>query len=416
MNYVIIGNSAAAIGGVEGIRRLDKDSPITVISSETQHTYSRPLISYHLAGKVTMANMAYRPEDFYSKHSVTVMLGQEAVHIDAPSKTVALVGGDKVNYDKLLIATGSRPTSLEIPGISKSNVFPFYSLDDTLLLQEYIKPGMKAVVLGAGLTALKAAEALVALGVETTLVVRSRILRNFLDAGAGSMLAGHLEASGLKLAVGSEPTAVMGDTKADTVLLADGRKLQCDFVISAIGIAPNTILTKETAVEADHGILVDGGMRTSVPDIFAAGDVAQGYDLLLGCRRVIPLLPVAYAQGEVAGRNMAGDGAIYAGMGMNAVNFFGLPIISAGIIHENVGDEVQLNLDEEKKFYRKLIFRDNLLIGFVLVSQIDRAGILTWLIREKINIISFKESLLLGSFNYAHLPANIRNEKLSVAL
>lgn len=414
MKHVIIGNSAAAVGAVDGIRLLDQHCTITIVTDEMYHTYARPLISYFLSGNVSAENMKYRPQDFYKKNHVNVLFGTKVTKIDTVNKEVVLSGGGTLAYDNLLIATGSTSTELSIPGITKQNVFQFYTFADSVTLREYIQPGMKGVVLGAGLTALKAAEALVTMGVDTTLVVRSRILRNFLDQGAAAILQKHLLKSGLKLVIGSEPVEIKGAACAETVVLANGSTLPCNFVISAVGILPNTALVAESEVQVDHGILVDEGMRTSVAGVYAAGDVAQGSDLLWGCKRVISLLPVAFAQGEAAGRNMAGGKAFYVGMSMNAVSFFGLPIISAGIIHAKSGHEVHLT-DQPDNRYRKLIFHGEQLIGYVLVEQIDRAGILTWLIREQIDTTPFKQYLLDGSFNYAHLPAGIRQKKLSVA-
>ncbi|MDW7650052.1 MAG: FAD-dependent oxidoreductase [Bacillota bacterium] len=415
MKYVIIGNSAAAVGAVEGIRQRDKVNPITIISDEPHHTYSRPLISYLLSGKVTVGKMGYRPADFYRQNHVNVLFGEKAVGIDTKQQNVFLADNGSEAYDRLLIATGSRPGRLAIPGIDKKNVYTLYTMDDALRLKQTARAGMKGVVLGAGLTAIKAAEALVMLGVDTTLVVRSRILRNFLDDSAGSLLGRHLVQSGLRLAVGSEPAEIAGNEAAENVVLTDGRFLPCDFVVSAVGIEANTAVVAGSPVHVDQGILTDERMQTNVPRLYAAGDVAQGCDLLSGTQRIIPLLPVAYAQGETAGRNMAGDDAVYAGMGMNAVSFFGLPIISAGLIHGKDDDEICLHTKEHQNQYRKLTFRNGRLIGFILVDRIDRAGILTWLIREKINITPFRQSLLDGTFNHAHLPAALRREKLSAA-
>lgn len=413
MRYVIIGNSAAAVGAVEGIRQRDKESPITLIAAEPHHTYARPLISYYLAGKVDLAKMAYRPGDFYQAHGVETHLGEKAKSINTLNRNVVLENGENISYDTLLVATGSKPVAPAIPGINKENVFSFHTLDDTRKLQCYLRKGMKGVVLGAGLTALKAAEALADLGIKTTLVVRSRILRNFLDSGAGEILAAHLQEKGLDLVTGCEPAEIPGSTVAESVMLKDGRLLPCDFVISAAGVVPNTDVVMGSGIETDHGILVDSSMRTGAVGVYAAGDVAQGYDLLLGCRRVIPLLPVAYAQGEVAGKNMSGDTISYLGMAMNAVSFFGLPVMSVGLIHDENNADFDLQIDAKKRLYRKLFFRNNHLVGFVLMNEVNRAGILTWLIRERIDVSQFRESLKMGTFNYAHLPEKIRKEKLA---
>lgn len=414
MTHVIIGNSAAAVGAVEGIRQLDKESPVILITEEPHHTYSRPLISYLLSGKVTAEKMAYRPEDFYVKNHITTMFGRKAAAVDINAKAVILEDGGRVTYGTLLIATGSKPAALKLPGIDSESIFPFYTMKDAFALKQFIRDGMKAVVLGAGLTALKAAEALTTSGVETTLVVRSRILRNFLDPGATEKLSLHLSENGLHLAIGSEPVGITGENNGLSVRLTDGRILACDFVVSAVGIEPNKELIEGVQIATEHGILVDQALRTNVPGIYAAGDVAQGLDLLTGCQRVIPLLPVAYAQGEAAGRNMAGGNAVYAGMNMNAISFFGLPLISAGVIHEEPADEVYLQKSQTGKMYRKLVIRQNRVVGYVLVEQIDRAGLLTWLIREKVNITGFKATLIDGSFNHACLPPKLRREKIAL--
>ncbi|MCR3921729.1 MAG: FAD-dependent oxidoreductase [Firmicutes bacterium] len=413
MKYVIIGNSAAAVGAVEGIRMRDQESSITIIAQEPHHTYARPLISYLLSGKVSKERLAYRPDNFYTVNKVMPMLGIKVTRVDSDHKRIYLDDGKQVDYDRLLIATGSRSSEVKIAGMDLQNVFPFYTLTDAQLLQKYLRPHMQAVVLGAGLTALKAAEALVAKKIKTTVVVRSRILRTFLDPAAADMLVAHLRNAGVTLAVGQEVKEVMGKEAAEAVMLADGSTLPCDFVVSAMGIVANKEIVSATSMQVDHGILVDEQLRTSVADVFAAGDVAQGYDCVTGQRRVIPILPVAYAQGEVAGRNMAGDHAAYRGMGMNAVSFLGLPIISAGLLHGEDGDEIHVVEEKASGCYRKLVFRDQRLRGYILVNQVDRAGILTWLIRENVDVSSFKASLIDGTFSYAHLPINVRQRQLS---
>jgi NAD(P)H-nitrite reductase large subunit len=413
MKHVIIGNSAGAVGAIEGIRIRDRKSSITVISAENMHTYARPLISYLLAGKVEKNRLDYRPQDFYEKNNVLLHLGQRAKSIDTESNEVLLESGETIRYDRLLVATGSKPVNPDLPGTKKANVFSFYTISDIEQIQKYTGKGKKAVVLGAGLTALKAAEALVALGMETTLIVRSRILRNFLDEGAGNLLSAHLQQCGIHMVIGSEPAEVLGEPGSTCLRLKNGKEFPFDLLISAVGIAPDTDVVQGSPVALDQGILTDEGMRTNIPAVFAAGDVAQGYDLLTGRRRVIPLLPVAYAQGETAGRNMSGDNANYSGMGMNAVSFFSLPVISAGRVTPEINDEVHLQTDQANQYYRKLILRDNCLCGFVLVNKIDRAGMLTRLIREKVDVSKFKDSLLNGSYNNAYLPEEMRRAMLS---
>ena len=414
MHYVIIGNSTAAVGAVEAIRGTDNRNPITIISDEPYHTYSRPLISYFLAGKVTEEKMLYRPKNFYQDNKIGLYLGKRAVSLDVGSGKVCLEDDTRINYDRLLLATGGKPFVPKIEGLGKRNIFTFTTWDDVQRIKESLHEKTKAVVIGGGLTGLKAVESLTMLGVDVTVVeLADRLLSTILDARAGAMIQAVLEEKGVKLCLGTTAAEILGEDKVSGVLLQDGTELECDMLIFAIGVTPNIDLVKETSIETNRGILVDEHMRTSENGIYAAGDVAEGYDLLYRQNRVLAILPNAYKQGEIAGMNMAGVPAAYpGGFAYNAISFFGFPIITAGLQSAEGAIQEYMEADPESKTYKKILFKDNKVIGFIFLNEVDRAGILTGIIRDNLDVEAFKDSIGSEQFGYACLPQRLRKERL----
>jgi len=417
MNYVIIGNSAAAIGAVEGIRQADREGRITVISDEPYHTYSRPLISYWLAGKVTEEKMAYRDPGFYEVNGVVPILGVGAAGIDFNGKKVELADGTTVPYDKLLIATGGKPIVPPAEGLDKKGVYSFLKFDDVKEIEKAVSAGKKkALVIGAGLIGLKAAEALVKLGVDVTVVeLANRILPAILDEQAGSMVREYLETNyGVKFELENTVTRVLGNAEVTGALLQNGTEVHCDIVVVAIGVRPNTDLVKDSEIRVNRGIMVNEKMETGAAGVYAAGDVSEGFDIVYGTERVLPLLPNAFLQGEVAGRNMAGAETVFpGGLAMNAIGFGDLPMLTAGIIKPDTEEfEVLIKNDPETGSYRKVVLRDNRIVGYICLNEVDRAGIMTGLIREKTDVSSFKDRLLCSDFGYIDFPEQERKSRL----
>ncbi len=416
MDYVIIGNSAAAVGAVEGIRQVDREGRITVISDEPYHTYSRPLISYWLAGKVTADKMIYRDEKFYETNNVQPLLGKRVCEINFEGRKVRLEDGSAVSYDRLLIATGGKPIVPPVAGLDKKGVYSFIKFDDVKAIKSAVAAGKrKAVVIGAGLIGLKAAEALNRLGADVNVVeLANRILPAILDEEAGQMVQGYLEEAGIKFSLNNTVTEVSGDNAVSGVTLKDGTFAECEMLIVAIGVNPNIGLA-EGSLSVNRGILVNEKMETSLPGIYAAGDVSEGFDVVYGTNRVLPLLPNAYLQGETAGRSMAGAETVFdGGLAMNAIGFGDLPMLTAGIVKPDTEEfEVLVDSAPETRTYRKIVLKDNRIMGYILLNKIDRAGILTGLIREKADVTPFKDRLLKYGFGYIDFPESERKSRLS---
>ncbi len=418
--YLIIGNSAAAIAAVSGIREVDPDGTITLVAREEHHTYSRPLITYLLGGKVDEEGMLYRPADWYERVGVNTILGAEVTSVDPQAHTVTTADGRTLGYEKLLIAVGGTPiVPRDLQGADAAGVFTFTTWDDAHAIRQYIEEhGVQlAVVIGGGLIGLKSVEALVALGIRTTVVeLADRMLSATFDETASRLAQKRLAEAGVEVRCGTTATELLSeDGSVVGAKLSDGDTVPCELVILAIGVLPATDLVEGSAVATDRGILVDDGMRTSAEDVFAAGDVAQARALLCGTKRCIAIFPNAYRQGAIAGRNMAGADATWdGGLVMNSVTVVDMPTISVGVTEARGEDCEELSeLDEDAYSYRKIVLEGDRIVGAVFVGEIDRAGIITGLIRERIDVSSVREMLLTDDFGLISVPAEYRRRVLS---
>ena len=376
MRYVIIGGSAAAIGCIEGIRSVDKTGEIILITRETEWNYSRPLISYLLEGKTTRDKMWCRPDSFFTRNGVTVKAGVLATALDAGDRTVRLSTGERLAYDRLLAATGSRPFVPPIPGLETvERTFCFQTLSDASALAEALRPESRVLILGAGLTGVKCAEGIRGLCAQIAIAdLAPRVLPAVLDDTAAAMVQARMEEKGVRFYLNDSAAAFRGNTAR----LQSGTELEFDVLVTAVGVRPNTQLVADAGGAVDRGILVDGRCATTLPDVYAAGDCAQGYDAVSGEKRMLPLWPNAMLQGETAGINMAGGRADYTqGIALNASGVFGLHMITAGSYE---GESFTVQRDGS---YKRLVTADGVLKGVIMVGDVSRAGIYTDLIRKK---------------------------------
>lgn len=376
MNYVIIGNSAAAVGCVEGIRSVDQAGTITVISNEPHHVYSRPLISYLLYGTTDEQRMKYRPDDFYEKNRVDTILGVNATKVDYSAKQVQLDNGACVPFDKLLFATGSSPFVPPMAGLETvARKFSFMKLDDAQALRTAIHKESRVLIVGAGLIGLKCAEGILNRVKEITVVdLAPRILPSILDEAGSAMVQKHIEKQGVTFKLGTS----VAQFSADKAELKNGETVPFDVLVLAVGVRPNTGLAAEIGCKVNRGILSDDHCRTNLEGVYAAGDCSESLDITNDQWHVLALWPNAYMQGETAGIDMAGGEKVYdKAIPMNAIGFFGLHVITAG----SYDGEAYVTATEHT--YKKLVTRENLLKGYILIGEIARAGIYTSLIREK---------------------------------
>ncbi|MCL6448798.1 MAG: FAD-dependent oxidoreductase [Armatimonadetes bacterium] len=418
MHYVIVGNSAAAVGAVESIRRVDPRGEITVLSAEAEHVYSRPLIAHLVAGEVKENQMAYRPADFYTAHSVRARLGERVSAVDCARRRVTLASGETIGYDRLLLTTGSAVTRPSVLDRQLEGLVTFQTYADARKVLALLRAGKRqAVVVGAGLIGLRAADALKKAGAAVTVVeFLPRVLTRVLDAEASALVENLLRESGLNVLTGRAVREVLAREGAVSgVVLDDGEKLACQILVAATGVKPDLALAGDLAT--DHGILVNEYFQTSYSTVYAAGDVAQTRDLPRGVPRVNANWPNAHAQGRIAGLNMAGRPTPYPGsLGMNTVTFGGVPVISLGVFdpeaEEEKGYEVKIRKNPDRHIYQKLVFKENRLKGAIFIGDLGYCGAVKDMIAEQLLTGIIKDAILEEKYQLYGFLRKRRAEKL----
>ena len=421
--YVIIGGSAGGIGAIEAIREVDPAGTLTVISEEKTPQYSRPMISEYVSREATVDMMKYRDDQFWENNNVNVLNGRTATKINFTKKYVELDGGDKIDYEKLLIATGGKPFVPRMKGEKKDGVFTFTELSSAEGLEAKVTQSKNAVVIGGGLIGVSASEALVKRGIKVTLVeLKENILSLILDKTASEIAETVLKKSGVTIITGQTVQQIQGkqddQSAVGGVVMTDGTEIPCDLVVVAIGVIPRTELVKDTSLKLNRGIIVDKFMRTNIPDVYACGDVAEAYDFLINENRLLPLWPLAYNGGRVAGNNMAGGKQIEyeGGTVMSSLKYFDLPIIAVGNINpqDTSNYEILVELKPEKTIYKKILLKDNKISGFIFLGEIEKAGILFRLLKNHVEVSEIKEILLSEDFGIVSLPEHLRQEMFVV--
>ena len=406
MKYVIIGNSAAGIACVEGIRSADAEGEITIVSDEPFAAYGRPLISYYLLGATDRQRMLYRPADFYEKNRVRTLLGARAEKIDPAAQKIVLRGGGEIPYDKLLVATGSRPFEPPMEGIDGvKNKFNFMSLQDALSLEKVLSKRKNVLIIGAGLIGLKCLEGILERVKSVSVAdMAGRILPSILDDAGAAVVRRELEGKGAKFYLSDSVAKFEGNTAH----LKSGKEISFDILVVAVGVRPNTELVKDAGGEVSRGVVTDEKQQTSLKNVYAAGDCAESFDITSGARKVLALLPNAYRQGYTAGVNMAGGEAAFAdAMPLNAIGFFGSHVLTAGSY------EGESFVQAEGDVYRKFFCKDGVLKGFILVNSPERAGIYTSLIRNQTPLSEVDFKSLEGAPNLAAFPQAARERMLA---
>jgi NAD(P)H-nitrite reductase large subunit len=411
MNFLIIGNSAAGTAAIEAIRKHDNKSSITQLSNEAQPLYSRCLLSYYLAGTREKEGLLFRGRDFHNKMKVQLHGGPEfrALSLNPSKQNVTCQNGKIFHYDRLLIATGaSAKLPQNIPG-GIGGIFMLRDLADAEAIKTRIPQVNRAVVLGGGLIGIKAATALSRSGIKTTLIMRSnRVLSQMIDFDAARIISMSLEENNIDIMHQTNIVEIESSNGTLTGVKTDrGDRLDCGLMIVAKGVKPNTEILRETGIAVPWGIETDAYMQTSAANIYAAGDVAETFDITLESHAVNALWTSAMQQGRVAGLNMAGQQTAYDGtLGMNSLNVYNTSIISFGI--SSPKDETQykaLVLNQpELGIYKKIVIgNDNRIKGIILVGRIENAGVLLSLIRRKIDVSQFEEELLSDRFNFGKI-------------
>ncbi len=416
--YLIIGNSAGGVGGASGIREVDGEGKLVMVSQEAYPAYSRPLIAEHLASGCSLERMLYCAPDFYEKNKIETIYRSQAKKLDVQRQTVALSDGTKISWEKLLLSVGGLPIVPKTPGMELKGVFTFMTLDDAKNISSYLNGYRgRVVVIGGGLIGMSVSEALRQRGVQVTVVeLKDYILNTILDAEAGALAAKAVTKAGVGLITGHTVAEINGDGDGEVVgvTLDDKSYIPCRVVIMAIGVRPNLPLTAGTGMKVNRGILVNRHMETSISGIYACGDCAEAYDFVAQDGRLTPIWLNAHIGGRVAGRNMAGAVTDYAGgTVMNSLEYFGLEMVSAGLpAPPDSSYEVLKGADAS--VYRKLILKDGRIMGMIFAGNIEKTGVVFSLMRDRVDVSGFKQLLVTEVLNIAALPKEIWQAKLRV--
>jgi len=302
-------------------------------------------------------------------------------------------------------------------GGDKDGVFKFMTIEDAIAIDEFIKEGLQAVVIGGGLIGISATEALVKRGIRVTIVeMKDRILNTILDETASSIAEETLRQAGVNVVTNRTVAKVIGDKKTEGIILDSGEKIPCDLVVMAIGVLPRAELVTGTDIKVNRGIVVDRLMSTSHANVYACGDVAEAYDFVYGTNRVTPIWPNAYIGGRVAGYNMAGSRTEYPGStSMNSLNYFGLDIATAGAVTPPTDKGWEVISQRNDGVYKKVLLSGDLVMGMVFVGDIEKSGMIFSLMKDRVNVANFKQSLLADNFGLAYLPREVWQERLGHA-
>ncbi len=403
MKYVIIGNSAAGNAAAKSIISRDPGAETLIVSDEAHASYYRPLIP-NLIDETVKDEFLFRDERT-EPQGVEKRLGQRVMAIEPEAKRITLLGGDQVPYDCLLIATGSSPLRPSVDGVDAEGVYTMRTLDDASAVKKAMEGTDRAVIIGGGRVGMKTASVLKNKGLDVTVVERlDYVVPLQFDQVAGEISTAAVEAKGIKLILGQGMKAIMRNNgRAVGVQLEDGREVEAPLVIMATGVRANTELARTAGIAVEQGVLVDAFMRTSIPDIYAAGDVVETTDIATNQPIVSGLWTNAVEMGTIAGRNMAGDEVEYGGACgvLNAMELANIPTVSVGLVDPPSAEDYDIHVIRRGNYYRKLVLKQGVLVGALLVGDIEGAGVYTGLIKRRVQVESYLEALMAPRPSYA---------------
>ncbi len=374
--YIIIGQGAAGTAAAKALRGFSPQAPILMLSCERESFYNRIELPAVIAGETEPQAITVHDEAYFADLGIQCRLGESVKSLDTEGHILTLVSGERLTYRKLLLATGSVPAVPPVDGLDGPGVYSLWTLEDARAIRKAAEKGGRAVVIGAGLIGLKSALALNCLGLDVTVVEReAHIMPRQLDETAAALVAKGIQEAGVILRTGCAVRSVSRKGNTVTALVLDDGPLPCDFIVTAVGVRPNARLAREAGLDVGRGILVDGSGRTSDPDVYAAGDVAEIRGEEGAVNRVPAIWPVAVEQGRAAAAAMTGNAAPeVTSVAMNSVEFAGVPVASVGDITEREGDAVLVS--EQNGAYQRLVLHGNVPRGVLCVGDISRIGVL----------------------------------------
>lgn len=390
---VVVGNGMVGLRFVEEVTRRAGDRfDITVVGAEPTPAYNRVLLSSLLAGEVSEQDCRFRGRRWYLANRVRLITQARATAIDVAERELTVDGHGVVPFDRLVLATGSDPIRLPVPGMDRPGVITFRDLSDVAVMREAAIAGWPAVVIGGGLLGLEAAYGLARAGVPVTLVhLADRVMERQLDDGAARIVEAAMRGRGIDIVLAAQTVGVEGDGRAEAVRLADGRTIPAALVIVATGVRPATGLAATAGLVIERGIVVDDALTTSTPRIHAVGECVAHRGTVYG------LVEPGYAQAAVLARRLAGENVRYAGTPVSTrLKVSGVPVFSAGDVTPPAGAEVITFSDPCAGRYARLALHAQRLVGAILVGETRHAGFYLDLIASGTDVSTLRDELVFG--------------------
>ena len=400
MKIVIIGAGPAGVMVAETLRQYDKQSKITMLSSEPFPPYSPPALIEHFLSEKDVH--FWRGKDFPDRLGIDYRPKTQVTGIIPRQRTIRLINGETIPYERLVIATGSRLYA-PIHGADMEGVYNFKSLSAAKKLMQRVREGQarKALIVGSGFIGVEIALLLRRLRLEVTLIeMADKVMPAMLDHETAEIALGLIQGQGIRVLLNAKVIAFLGNSRVKEVELEGGKRLKADIVAVSTGVKPNIEFLDGSGIETRLGIPVDNHLCTNIPEIYAAGDVAETMDRITGERYLHPIFPNAVAQGKVVAFNLLGQDVSYEGAdNMNSLKHLDLPIIAAGRME---GEELKMKRDG---ILRKLYIKDDRVLGFRLAGDIRAAGLYRMLMNKKVNVRRLRHRLLEPGFGMGYVEA-----------
>jgi NAD(P)H-nitrite reductase large subunit len=397
MRHVIIGAGPSGVAAAETLRKVAPNDDITIVGAEPEPPYSRMAIPYFLIDNVDEAGTYLRKDGNHFADRNIAIKQNTVTAVEPSARTITLDNGSSLAYDRLLVASGSRPLAPPIPGIDSQNVHACWTLEDARHIHTLAKPGANVLLMGAGFIGCIILEALAASGANLTVVeMGDRMVPRMLDQTAGNLLKTWCESRGVKVHTSTRVESITPQTDGSlNASLGSGESVHANLIVSATGVQPNIEFLAGSGVNTEFGVLVDDRMMSSVENIYAAGDVAQALDLSTGEFTVQAIQPTAVEHGRVAALNMAGKDAAHRGsLNMNVLDTVGLVSSSFGLWMGVEGGENSAVVDEERYRYLNLQFKGDVLVGAQSLGLTQHVGVLRGLIQTGTPLGDWKNKLM----------------------
>lgn len=377
---LIVGNGISAITAIKAIREVDKESEIQMFGEEKFYPYNRIRLSKGLLSNLEEDKILLQKKEWYKANNVDILLNTRVSSINCSKKEVILSNGNRMNYTKLLLANGAKNSIPPISGIKKEGVMTLRTLNDALAIMEEIKDDEIIINIGGGIQGLETAWILSKLGKRIVVAeISERLMPKELDERASKILERAIKEQGIEIMLGSQIEEIIGEKKAQGIRTKDGILKNCDAIIYSTGIKPNLDILKETPIETKLGVLVNNKMETNVSDIYAAGDVAEFDNHVLG------LWNIAIAQGKTAGYNIVRKNKIYEYIvPVITLNAFNLSLFSMGNVDDEMATNIIVEDESEKNRYRKIYFKNNKIVGAIVIGNISSSPALKKAIEKEI--------------------------------